>query len=785
MTLEQVLTQLSEHLGLDSQALIAYAAEDMETGWDNGAGAWPIGSLFASEGRILYALVRAMRPKTIVEFGALYGCSAKHILKALVKNKAGKLISIDPDAKPLMERFTPAELKRWEIIREYGETAPLPEQIDIAIEDTGHEIAMTRDMCGRAVQHGAKLILVHDADHPGVGAKVREGMQLAFGSACQIVRTEDSDCGYGYWMRQDDIGTPSPKAAVPAKSDHPLLSVVSGTFNRLPMLRSMIQSVRDQIPKHIGVEFVIIDGGSTDGTIEWCEAQPDIRLTQHGELRGAIRSFCEGARLAKGDYVIMSNDDVLYHPYSILRAIAHLEENRTCGAVALADNRRAQMTNHPQNYHVVEMMPAIAPDGSMASVHYAQIGMFRRWLGDIAGWWGDQDAIMGKARIYGGDNFLTSRIIELGYSVDAVPGCLVDDQIAQDSLRDLNRTRGAQDSRQYYARFPRGPRIQPYPQVHNPQRERLRIVVMDAHAPQLPARTAKEKGLADAFAEIGLVVHLDYVNEKCDLVETVRAWQPHLLFTQMHGIGAINADLLRKVRAVKHDMVIVNFNGDVYEKDLIGKDILEALREVDLQTVVNAKVLPIYKRKGIPAAYWQIPYKEPASPYQGEVIAHDILWQGNCYNEDRNALIETLNSVRVDGKQPDLGIYGNCPDSLGSTHFDFAHQAALYSSAKITVGDTYEGSIAFTSNRMVQALGSGAFFLMQHSPELDNYNGWQADIHYAKWMDLADLKAKIAEWVRPEMEGKRRKIAESGQAFIKANYTYPHQVAKLIELLPS
>lgn len=788
MTLEQALTQLSERLGLDAKALIAFAAEDRETGWDNGTGQWPIGSLFASEGRILYALVRAMRPQVIVEFGALYGCSAKHILKALAKNKSGKLISIDPDAKPMMDRFSAAEIKRWEIVREYGETALLPKHIDIAIEDTGHEISMTRDMCKRAMQHGAKVILVHDADHFGVGAKVREGMKLAFGSDYKIVRTADSDCGYGYWVRPETVITPVPVSqphAAPMQSSQLLLSIVSGTFNRLPMLKAMIESVRDQLPRHFRYEFVLVDGGSTDGTIEWAEQQPDIRMIQHGELRGAIVSFCEGARAAVGDYVIMANDDVVFKPYSILRAIVHLEENRTCGAVAFADNRRAQMLDHVNHYHVVEKMPALASDGTMASVNYAQVGMFRRWLGNRCDWWGANDPIMSMARVYGGDNHLSSRIWEHGYSVDAVAGCLVDDQIAQDGLRDINRSRGAQDSHQYYARFPRGARLQPYPQVPNPQRERLRIVVMDAHAPQLPARTAKEKGLAEAFAEIGLVVHLDYVNEPCDLVKTIRAWQPHLLFTQMHGIGVINKELLQAARAECPQTVMVNFNGDVYEKDLIGSDILEALREVDLQTVVNAKVLPVYKRKGISATYWQIPYKESVAPYQGEVIAHDILWQGNCYNEDRNALIETLKSIRIGNKQPDLGIYGNCPDAHGSTHFDFAHQAALYSSAKITIGDTYKGSIAFTSNRMLQALGNGAFFLMEHSPELDKYNGWEAGIHYAEWQNLEDLVTKIKFWLQPEQAEARTRIAKAGQAFVRSNYSYPRQVEKLMELLPS
>lgn len=201
MNLDQVLSQFAADLNLDADELVRYAAEDTETGYDHGTGGWPIGSMFGSEGQILYALIRAMRPMIVVEFGTLFGCSAKHILMALVANAQGQLLSIDPDAKPTMARFTEAERQRWEIVAAFGETADLPAVIDLCLEDTGHHVEMTHVMCWRALMHHAKVILVHDADHYIVGEQVREGMRLAFGDAYKVVRTDDSDCGYGYWIK--------------------------------------------------------------------------------------------------------------------------------------------------------------------------------------------------------------------------------------------------------------------------------------------------------------------------------------------------------------------------------------------------------------------------------------------------------------------------------------------------------------------------------------------------------------------------------------------------------
>jgi glycosyltransferase involved in cell wall biosynthesis len=564
-----------------------------------------------------------------------------------------------------------------------------------------------------------------------------------------------------------------------------LLSVVSGTYNRLPHLQRMIESVRRQMPRHLSYECVIVDGGSTDGTHEWCEAQSDIRLIKHGELTGAIKAFCDGARAAQGEYVILSNDDVEFHPGSILRAISYLEEHRTCGAVAFADDRHSQLMGDPTEYRVM-YMPATGVDGKTTPVVYAQVGMFRKWLGERVGWWGDQDDIMRRARTYGGDNYLSSRIWEIGYSVDAVGGCSVSDTIARDNLRAMNTGAGSQDSAQYYARFPKGPQLQPYPQIPNPQRERMRILLMDLHEPSLPARAAKEYRLCDALAKVGLLYHLDYVNEKYDLAHIVRTWQPHFMLMQMHDTSRINADILSAIRKEAPSMVIVNFNGDAHERGLTSPDIMEALRHVDLQTTVNAKVLPIYEREGVPAAYWQFSWTQEAAPYEGEVQAHECLFQGNCYNKEREALIAALRGVRIGRRKLNLGVYGSCPGSDGNSHYDFAHQAALNRAAQIVIGDIYPGTVAFVSNRLFQVLGAGGFLLQQHSPRLEEFTGLKAGVHYAEWIDLADLAEKVKYWLLPEQSEARARIAECGMEYVRTNFTYDDQVRKLLcDLLPS
>lgn len=562
---------------------------------------------------------------------------------------------------------------------------------------------------------------------------------------------------------------------------NPIISIVSGTYNRGPLLSRMIESVRHQLPRHIAYEFVIVDGGSTDGSLAWLETQSDVRLIYHGELRGGIRTFCEGAAAAQGDYVVMANDDVEFRPYSLMRALSYLEENRTCGAVAFADNR-SMLAGIAPGYRV-EKMPAIKADGKPGSLPYAQVGMFRRWLGDRVGWWGAEDTFMKNSRTYGGDNFLSACIWELGYSVDAVEGCTIDDFMVDDALRAHSRKVIQNDSGQYYARFPRGPYAKAFPGIPNPQKERLRAVVMDIHEPRLPARTAKEKGLAEAIAEAGLLWHIDYVNEPYDLPAIVRAWQPHLLLVQLHDTSRIDAAALRAARAEKPDLVIISWNGDAHERGLVAPDILEALHQVDLQTYTNLKIAPVYEQESIRAAYWQIGIKDPAAPYEGDVPAHDVLFLGNTYDQRREHLVELLKATCALGNL-NFGLYGSAPGALGNSHYDFALSRALYQRCKVAVSDTYPGTEAFVSNRLFQALAAGALVLQEHSPRLDEMTGLVAGEHYIEWTDFVDLQRKIGEWTADGCLEERMRIAAAGCAFARENFSYPAQVRKLWDLIP-
>src|SRR5205814_3087641 len=112
-------------------------------------------------------------------------------------------------------------------------------------------------------------------------------------------------------------------------------------------LEPAIESVRSNGTR-APYELIVVDGGSTDGSVAWLTSQNDVvTIVQHnrGEFRGQPvrrRSWGYfmnlGFKCAQGRYVLMISDDCLLVPGAIdlgLARFADLEaEGRLIGGVA-------------------------------------------------------------------------------------------------------------------------------------------------------------------------------------------------------------------------------------------------------------------------------------------------------------------------------------------------------------------------------------------------------------------------------------------------------------------
>ena len=97
----------------------------------------------------------------------------------------------------------------------------------------------------------------------------------------------------------------------------PKVSVVTISYNTVSTLQSTIDSVREQ--DYPNLEYIIVDGGSTDGTLAIIDKNKSVITTWvSAKDKGIYDAMNKGVKLATGDWIIfMNSGDRFYKSHSI------------------------------------------------------------------------------------------------------------------------------------------------------------------------------------------------------------------------------------------------------------------------------------------------------------------------------------------------------------------------------------------------------------------------------------------------------------------------------------
>ena len=99
--------------------------------------------------------------------------------------------------------------------------------------------------------------------------------------------------------------------------DLPAITVVTPCLNAAGTIAEALESVRSQ--DYPRVEHLVIDGGSTDGTLETLSEAEGVRVISEPD-RGRVEAVNKGIAMASGDVVGWLNADDRYEP-GALRAV--------------------------------------------------------------------------------------------------------------------------------------------------------------------------------------------------------------------------------------------------------------------------------------------------------------------------------------------------------------------------------------------------------------------------------------------------------------------------------
>ena len=124
------------------------------------------------------------------------------------------------------------------------------------------------------------------------------------------------------------------------------LSIITINYNNADGLRKTLASVASQT--YAEIEHIIVDGGSTDGSVEILEAYPQPLPERRGEItedkfptqnpahkviwvsekdNGIYNAMNKGIRMATGNYIqILNSGDMLFDAHVTQRMTEHLEQ---------------------------------------------------------------------------------------------------------------------------------------------------------------------------------------------------------------------------------------------------------------------------------------------------------------------------------------------------------------------------------------------------------------------------------------------------------------------------
>lgn len=137
-----------------------------------------------------------------------------------------------------------------------------------------------------------------------------------------------------------------------------LTSIVIPNYNGLSHLRMCLYSLR--LYTRSPYEVIVIDNGSTDGSAEWLKDQPDVLLIANPENLGFPKACNQGIREARGDAILLLNNDVIVTPGWLERLRCVLGSSPEVGLVGPVTNRISGDQLVPAKYHDLPSLESYA-----------------------------------------------------------------------------------------------------------------------------------------------------------------------------------------------------------------------------------------------------------------------------------------------------------------------------------------------------------------------------------------------------------------------------------------
>jgi len=172
------------------------------------------------------------------------------------------------------------------------------------------------------------------------------------------------------------------------KKDKCDISIIIPVFNKLEFTKQCLDALYEVTPNHL-FELIIVNNASTDGTKEFlnefAKTYPNVKVIHNQENLGFAKACNQGARAAKGKYLVFLNNDTIPLKDWLEEMLKIIETEKNVGIVGsklLYPNNTIQhagvaIADFLQSiypYHIHRKSPADAPEVNVVKDYQAVTG---------------------------------------------------------------------------------------------------------------------------------------------------------------------------------------------------------------------------------------------------------------------------------------------------------------------------------------------------------------------------------------------------------------------------
>lgn len=155
------------------------------------------------------------------------------------------------------------------------------------------------------------------------------------------------------------------------------VSIITVVFNNVTQIQECIDSVLLQT--YTNIEHIIVDGGSTDGTLEVIKKNKHLTKVISGKDKGLYDAMNKGLLLTEGQLIGILNSDDKFLPHTVQKVVETYTKNHCeviSGAMIQTLNGVVLKTFYPTMEELYKTMTLYHPSTFISKKLYDEVGIY-------------------------------------------------------------------------------------------------------------------------------------------------------------------------------------------------------------------------------------------------------------------------------------------------------------------------------------------------------------------------------------------------------------------------